>query len=172
MTIPKFPSIATFVIWSALIFSLCPSLFGQLTIEKKIPKNVPIQIEFVNDDSPNWFRDLNIKVTNVGNKPIRFLFLDLVLDTLAEDGHRWGFPLTFGNRSLYSTTELAKSTDISLQPSETYTFKIDSPTADAWELRLSKVGLVERCGAQLRLGWLNFGDGTGIKGGGTPFKKN
>ena len=55
-----------------IIFSSNNS-FGQLLeIENKIPKNVPIKIEFEHQDSEDWARDLEIKVTNTGKKPIYF----------------------------------------------------------------------------------------------------
>jgi hypothetical protein len=171
MTVSKSRSTVTFFIWSALLISFCPVLIGQLTIEDKVPKNVPIKLEFVKADSPTWVRDLNIKVTNTGTKPIRFLYLDLVLDVLADTGYPWGFPLVFGNGDLYSTTVLANNDDKSIEPNETFTFKVDRSTADAWEHSQS-TGAIQGCRAQLRFGWLNFGDGTGIKGGGTPFKNN
>ena len=140
-------------------------------IESKIPKNVPIKIELKNQDSVDWVHDLEIIVTNTGKKPIYFLFLSLVLDVKAEDGNFRGFSLLYGNKNLYSTEGLAEENDSSIQPNKTYTFKINKNSADAWTYRNAQENFVQPRTAQLKLGWLSFGDGSGIKGGGTIYVK-
>lgn len=157
-----------------LIFFLsCESVFSQLTkIENKIPKNAPIKVEFRHVDSENWVRDLEVKVTNVGKKPIYYLYLLIILDVKTEDGASKGFTFHFGNgKTLYSTEGLAKPDDSAILPDESNIFRIDKDTADAWDLGTRRSNFVVPRSAELVLGWLNFGDGTGIDGGGTTFKK-
>ena len=62
-------------------------------IETRIPKNVPIKVEFKNYESTNWVHNLEIIVTNSGKKPIHFLFLSLTLDVKSENGNVRGFAL-------------------------------------------------------------------------------
>lgn len=158
-----------------LIILLCltPYLFSQVTIENKVPKHAPVKIDIQNADSVDWFRDIRIQVTNVGNKPIRFLYVVLELDKNAENGIPWGFPFLFGSPNLYSKTELAKVEDPAILPREAYTFKIEEKQVLLWERQLKRGNFVGNTDAKLRLCWLNFGDGTGLSGcTGVPFKKS
>ena len=159
------------VIFSLLfIFSASQNIFGQLTkVENKIPKNVPLKIEIKNYGSENWVKDLKIVVTNTGDKPIYLLNLNLITDATAEDGYPLGFPFIYGNTDLSSIDELARETDTSILPKKSYTFKVEKDFVDGWTLARAQGKYIEPQTAQLRLGWLSFGDGTGIKGGGTPY---
>jgi hypothetical protein len=155
-----------------ITFSLTPRFFAQVTVENKIPKNAPVKIDVQNADSVDWFRDIRIQVTNVGNKPIRFLYVVLELDRNAENGIPWGVPFVFGSHNLYSKTELAKDEDPAILPREAYTFKIEEKQVLLWERQLERGNFVGNTDAKLRLCWLNFGDGTGLAGcTGLPFKK-
>lgn len=148
------------------------NVWGQLKeIENRIPKNVPLKVEFKNYDSENWVHDLDIIVTNTGNKPIYFLFLSLTLDVKSENGNVRGFGLPFGNGELHSTETEAKPGDLSIAPNASYTFKIHNNSADGWDLRKATGNFIEPTKGFLALGFINYGDGTGQRGGGSHFKK-
>ena len=157
-----------------IIFSSNNS-FGQLLeIENKIPKNVPIKVEFEHQDSEDWARDLEIKVTNTGKKPIYFLLFSLRMKEEKIDGYPVGYSLKYGADHLYSSGEsLAQDEDISILPNESYTFKIEKKLAEVRrEVRETSGLTVDVQKATFNFWLLNFGDGTGIMAGGTTFKKN
>ena len=60
-----------------LIFGLgafVGNLSGQgIVLENKLPKSVPLKIEFSGNDNLSWWYDIEVKVTNKGKKPIYFL---------------------------------------------------------------------------------------------------
>ncbi len=155
-----------------LLFGFVSFAEGQLKkIENRIPKNVPLKVEFKNYESENWIRDLDIVVTNTGEKPVHFLFLSLTLDVKAEDGNVRGFALLFGNGDLYSTEAEAKMGDPSIAPDTNFIFKINEKSALAWDLRKAKGNFLEPQKGFLGLGWISYGDGSGFRGGGSSFKK-
>lgn len=165
------PTAASYLLIFICIISLSHfSASAQLAIENKFPKAAPLKVEFKNDASPDWAHELEIIVTNTGKKPIYYLYILLYLDVKDETGITRGFTFDFGNgKTLYSTEGVAAEGDPSLLPNESYTFKIDDNTAKAWDLSKRRTTFVEPRSAELSLGWLNFGDGTGLQGGGKPF---
>ena len=171
------PLCTVFFAFLISLFILVPvaseqSVWGQLgEIENQIPKNVPIKVEFKNQESENWVHDLEIIVTNTGKKPVHFLFLSLTLDVKAENGNVLGFALLYGNGDLYSTETEAKAEDIAVAPNASYTFKINQNSALGWNLRKAEGNFIEPQKGFLSLGFINYGDGSGHLGGGTPFKK-
>src|SRR5258708_1238763 len=64
--------------------SSSPLVQGERTIENTIPKDVPIKIKikkekeqsFKDLNNEEWVREFELEVTNTGDKPIYFLFLD------------------------------------------------------------------------------------------------
>lgn len=170
------PTVAKLISGAVLFLSIMllgdQTIFGQIEIENKLPKNVPLKVEFKNHDSENWVHDLEIKVTNTGKKPISFLYLLLILDVKTEDGNARGFPFNFGNgKAAYSSDGIAMEGDPSIFPTATYTFKIIEDSARAWDLRTSRDNSVKPRTADFEFGWLSFGDGTGIAGGGKAYVK-
>lgn len=158
-----------------------PAALGQLTeIENKLPKNVPLKIEFKNYDKENWLRDLEIKVTNTGNKPIYYLALTLWLDaTYPENlgpgsGKQQVISFEFGDlRKFYSTEGkyLAGLDDPAINPGDFYVFTVPENTLKNRELLEQRADFRDPQRGELEHSFTNFGDGTGILKGGTPFSK-
>ncbi len=167
--------IANFIAGIFFVFAVLfvPTTFGQLAeIKTNFPKNMPLKIEFKNYDKADWWHDLEIKVTNTGNKPIYYLYLILYTDAKDPKGERVGFTFKFGDTAkLYSTEAIAGASDPSILPNESYTFTVNSDTGRAWDFHKSLRTFAEPRKAELRCNFINFGDGTGIEGGGTHFKK-
>lgn len=163
------------VISSIAFFFGCQAVFGQLTgieIENKVPQKAPLKIEFKNQDSLDWVHNLEVKVTNTGEKPIYCLFLILTIkDLTAEDGAPWGFSLFFGDDDFYSNTRVANQNDLSVLPHETYVFKVGASAANAWKNNVDKGLFPSKVNASLDLGWLSFGDFTGYNKRGILVKK-
>src|ERR1700745_1456155 len=57
-------------------------------LKDEIPKHVPIKVKVKNLNSEKWTRDLEVEVTNTGDKPIFFLFLILSLPDVQSDTNR------------------------------------------------------------------------------------
>ncbi len=149
-----------------------PSFAQLVEIENKIPKSAPIKIEYKNQDSDNWVHDLEIRVTNTSRKPIYFLALSIILQDLkSEEGNPWGFPLDFGNHDLVSNSKIATLNDVAIAPEDTYTFKIRDKSAAAWTRRKDSGRVPESVKARIVLHYLSFGDGSGVKSGGTMVNK-
>lgn len=150
------------------------SVFGQLIeIENKLPKIVPVEVEFKNYDKENWWHDLEIKVTNTGKKPIYYLWLILSLDVADEEGNLRAVSLKFGDIKRFGSTtngEVASESDSAILPKESYTFKVGDNFVKGWDLRKKRGTFVEPSIGELEHGLTNFGDGTGIEPGGTPWR--
>lgn len=159
---------------SSLIL-LSTSAFAQLTeIENKLPKSIPLEVEFKNFDKENWWHDLEIKVTNTGKKPIYYLSLYLWLDVVNSEGKRRAAALTFGDTKRWfssSNGEVAISSDSAIFPNKSHTFKIGENYTKGWDLSKQLGSFVEPSRAELEHGYTNFGDETGILPGGTPWRK-
>lgn len=162
------------VFLTLVVFFADQNVLGQLIeIENKIPKNVPIKVEFENQDSSDWAQELEIKVTNTGKKPIYFLLLFLIMKEEELDGFPVGYALRYGSDHLYSSGEsLAQDEDSAILPNESHIFKIEKNTAEARKGKREKDGFSDDIQkATLKLALLNFGDGTGIMSNGVTFKK-
>lgn len=156
------------------------SVFGQLTkIENKLPKIVPLEVEFKNYHKENWWHDLEIKVTNTGKKPIYYLSMYLWLDATypesggPESGKPMAISFDFGDlRRFFSSTngETAALEDPAILPGESYTFRVPDNYVKGYDLRKKLGSFNEPREAQLEHGWTNFGDDTGILPGGTPWR--
>lgn len=167
-------SISNIILLTILLFLADKNALGQLLeIKNKIPKNVPIKIEFKNQDSKGWAHKLEIKITNTGEKPIYYLGLNLALEEETISGAPTGYSFSYGGKHLYSAGEnLAQEGDIPILPNETYTFKINKKSADGRKYSRELKGLAEDIQkAAIELVLLNFGDGSGIMRGGSSFKK-
>jgi hypothetical protein len=146
------------------------------TLEDTTPKHVPIKLKirkekekaFKDLKNEHWLRDLEIEVTNSGDKPIYFLSVVLTMvGVRAPDGNEYGFPLHYGKAWHLSVPP--GPNDIPLQPGETYIFRIPVAWIKGWET--DKRYLQPK---QVRVTFqkLNFGDGTGFfDSGGTPMSR-
>lgn len=156
--------------------------YGQLSkIDNKLPKAVPLKVEFKNFGNENWWHDLEIKVTNTGKKPIYYLDLGLWLDSdytnASANGKRMSIGFRFGDITrFFSATngELATASDPAILPNGSYTFRVPENFIKSWDLLKKQGEFVEPRTGELSHGWTSFGDGTGLLPGGTPFsqKKN
>jgi hypothetical protein len=148
---------------------------GQLArIDNKIPKSVPLEVEFKNYDKKDWWRDLEVKVTNTGKKPIYYLWLILWLDATDQNGKQRAISFKFGDvGKFYSTSneEVAKADDPAILPGETYVFTADSSAVKFWNLLQRRGAFAEPQKGVLDHGFTSFGDGTGLLAGGTLFSQ-
>lgn len=157
-----------------LLFVVVSPLLGQLTeIESKLPKSVPMKVEFKNYDKETWWHDLEIEVTNNERKPFYYLDLGLWLDITNDEGKPYGLSLSYGDTGrFFSATngETANPGDPAILPGQSYIFKIGKNYVKNWDIRKNLGRFVEPHHAELTHGWTNFGDGTGLLPSGTPWR--
>jgi hypothetical protein len=141
-------------------------------IEDQIPSHISIKVELLNLKKEGFLRKLEIKVTNISNKPIYYLNLSLLLpDVLSPNGNPIGFPLKYGRTELISFQEPIRPDDVPILPGESFIFKIPEENLGPFErfAARKKLPLSEIKKVYLIFHLLNYGDKTGFSGtGGTP----
>jgi hypothetical protein len=135
-------------------------------VEDRIPKHLPIKVKIKNLDSENWTREMEIEVTNTGQKPIYALHFALVSHEMqSENGHDTGIVMVhYGRADLVNFDAPIQPDDVPIQPGETHTFKISEGEGQGWEGLLKRRNLPKEEPKKLRLVFnlINFGDGTGF----------
>jgi hypothetical protein len=132
-------------------------------LEDKIPKHLPIKVKVKNLNNEKWARDVEVEVTNTGDKPIYYLRLSLYfVDVKMDSGNGIGFPLRYGRPELVDLNNRAIPEDMPIQPGETYVFKTIRGLASGWEKFRSKHRKPhpKKVGIQFEI--INYGDGTGF----------
>jgi hypothetical protein len=93
-------------------------------LEDKIPKHLPIKVKVKNLNSEKWTRDIEIEVTNNGDKPIYHLSLSLFFaDVKMENGDQIGFPPRYGRPEMVDVNVRAIQEDVPIQPGKIHEFK-------------------------------------------------
>jgi hypothetical protein len=142
-------------------------------LDDRIPKHLPIKVKVKNLNNAKWDRDLEVEVTNTGEKPIYFLMFSLFfVDVKMEDGTDIGFPLRYGRPELYSVENRPTPEDVPIQPGETVFIKAPEGLTKGWEKFRIKHEMPHPKKIGIRFHSLNFGDGTGFHTtGGLPLPK-
>jgi hypothetical protein len=140
-------------------------------LEDKIPKHLPIKVKikkekekaFKDLKNEKWLRDLELEVTNIGNKPIYFLdFLVVMPGIKASTGNEIAFPLRYGRVELGSIENKAEPDDIPIKPGETYVFKAYDSNVLGWDNYKRNNNKPQPKKLTLNFRILSFGDGTGF----------
>jgi hypothetical protein len=142
-------------------------------LEDRIPKHLPIKVKVKNLNNEKWERDLEIEVTNTGEKPIYFLMFSLFfVDVKMENGDDIGFPLRYGRPELYSVENRAMPEDVPIKPGETILIKAPEGLTKGWEKFRTNHNMRHPKKFGIEFHSLNFGDGTGFHTtGGLPLPK-
>ena len=168
------PSVMSCVaLFSALV--LVQSAAPQVTkrsFQNKIPSHVPLKIKIKKEkeekdfdiDNKNWFRDLEIEVTNTSDKPIYFMFLNVEMPDLPpqNSGAIRIFPLRYGRADFYEPDTKPLPDDVPIQPKATYTFVIDEKNRIGYEKWRAKENQNDPLRLEVSINFLSFGDGTGF----------
>ncbi len=164
-----------FVVIMVAIFLMKPTLTSsiaraqeQRVFENAIPKNAPIQIKikkekeksFKDLKNEKWVREFELEVINTGDKPIFFLYLNLITDVKLAGGPLM-FALVYGRSELGNIVSKAQPDDVPIKPGETYVFKIHPGQVPAWEQSVSEKSHPEASRIKAKIEMLSFGDGTG-----------
>jgi hypothetical protein len=134
-------------------------------LEDKIPKHLPIKVKVKNLNNEKWARDVEVEVTNTGDKPIYYLRFSLSLpEMITENNRNLGFPISYGRDDLIDFGERLQPDDVPISPGESYTIKIPEQLQQGWEGFVKRRGVSKDKPKKVRLVFklLNFGDGTGF----------
>lgn len=188
---------------SIILFTLaaicCVVLFGALrsvhsatqqatkrSFESQIPPHVPLKINLKTDkeekaldlNNRNWFRDIEIEVTNTSDKPIYFLSLNLSLpDLVPEDRPNTMrvFLFSYGRGEFFEQNTKPIPEDIPIKPKATHSFTIDEIQRNGFEEWRTRNNGKDAVKLQVFINHLSYGDGTGFTSLGAlpfPFKHN
>jgi hypothetical protein len=141
---------------------------GERVFENAIPENAPIRIRikqekensFKDLKNENWVREFELEVKNTGDKPIFFIYINLLTDVKFGDSPLI-FALVYGRAELGDIITKAQPDDPSIKPGETYVFKIHPGQVPAWELSLREKSHPDASRIKAMIQMLSFGDGTG-----------
>ena len=158
-------------------------------LENRIPKEVPIKVKikkekeesFKDMKNEKWVRELEVEVTNTGDRPIYYLdmFLrtnvDVGIAVLLEDvngmrGHRLQLGLRYGRPELGDIISKPGPDDVPIKPGENVILTIHPGEVGGWELNVRHGSHPQPTRLQVVFQVLSFGDGTGLYGAsGTPY---
>lgn len=135
--------------------------------KKKAPVIIT-KVKNLDAEEDDWVGGLEIEVKNVSKRPIYFIMLGIQFPDSQTDkpNVKVGFPVKFGSPRLINLKQTATSSDSSLQPGQSYTFKI--PKAQVLGIQTMKnykkltAETTKNISATFRI--INFGDGTGFMG--------
>lgn len=142
-------------------------------LDNQIPRHLPIRVKirkekegkFRDFENEHWARDLELELTNTGDKNIYFLGLNLILPEIkASDGRTVSFPLHYGRAELSQLEVKAHGGDIPIRPGETYVFRILENLVVAHETVNRRLRRPVAKKVVLHFNFLSFGDGTGFLG--------
>ena len=155
------------------------------SFENKIPAHVPLQIKIKKEkeekaldiNNKNWFRDIEIEVTNTSDKPIYFLSLNLELADLApaRPNALRTFFLGYGRREFYEQNTKPLPEDIPIEPNATHTFVFDEVQRLGYEAFRTRKNTTDPVKLEVSINHLSYGDGTGFTTLGAlpfPFKNS
>ena len=150
-----------------LFIAFCASDVEAQNIRKitnKVPKHLPIKVEIINDDKDDVLREAEIKVTNISDKPIYYLYFILqTVDVKSPRGKNIAFLLRFGRTELIDIDNLAEKDDIAILPNKSYILKVPAKIAEGFEKRDGVWKDIPKPKKfRLLFQVLSFGDGTGF----------
>jgi hypothetical protein len=155
------------------------------SFENKIPPHVPLKIKIKKEkeekaldlNNKNWFRDIEIEVTNTGDKPIYYLSLNVEMPDVPayKPGVIKSFPLSYGRGEFIEQNTKPIPGDIPIEPKATYTFTFDETQRIGYEAWRTRNNTKDPLKLQVSINHLSYGDGTGFTSLGAlpfPFKNN
>jgi hypothetical protein len=154
----------------ALVQNAAPQQ-AKRTFENKIPEHVPLKVKIKKDkekkaldpNNKNWFRDIEIEVTNTSDKPIYFLAMHVIMrDVLNEQGVSMTFPLTYGRGDFYEQDTKPLPQDIPIEPKATHVFAFEENWTTGYEAWRNRNHKIDPLKLELWISHLSFGDGTGF----------
>lgn len=138
-------------------------------------RNMPVAVHEMRNlqKGEDWFRDLEIVVKNISDKPIYFIsftmkFPDIPPPLGSPENSITGFSLIYGRPELGLLWNLAGSEDKPIKPGDTYVFTIPEGYVTGLAFMEMTMSLTPEQTKNLIIQFnaISFGDGTGYTGGG------
>lgn len=171
----------TVFLMKAPLTSSIARLQGERVFENTLPKDVPIKIKikqekeqsFKDLKNEKWVREMELEITNTGDKPIYFLHMalrtnvapgiEVILDDMNREG-LLGLTVYYGRAELGDLISKPGADDVPIKPGETYTFTIHPGEVGGWEIAIREGAHPQPTQVKLVFQSLSFGDGTGLFG--------
>lgn len=131
--------------------------------EGNVPKEAIEFVEVKNLQSSLFPGDFEIKIKNIGKKPIYGVFVVISFPNARVNGRALGYDMYYGDEMLGNVNTLAKPTDSSIQVGEIGTLKMSAASAKAFKKAIEQgIRAVSSTYKMLIiLQTINYGDGTG-----------
>jgi hypothetical protein len=163
------------------LWNVAPSSAQGRKYKIKTFKDMPVEVREIRNlqEADHWFRDLEIEIKNISDKPVYFIALSIDFPDIpppadAPEGSRTGFPLRYGNPKLDDISSLATPEDTAINPGETYVFTIPKGFGIGFENMEKRMNLPPGAVNNLviNIETISFGDGTGFEGNGFDGKRD
>ena len=178
-------AICCIVVTLGLVQSATTTQAAKRSFENKIPSHVPLKIKIKKEkeeraldlNNKNWFRDIEIEVTNTSDKPVYFLSMFVEMPDLPQDrpGVIKVFLLSYGRGEFFEQNTKPIPDDIPIEPKTTFTFVLNENEIVGYEKWRTRNNSKEPLKLEIWLNHLSYGDGTGFTTLGAlpfPFKNN
>ncbi len=136
-------------------------------IENAVSEHAPVKVKLRNEKSfkdarnKNWARGLEIEVKNVGDKPIYFVNVAIVMPEIIVDGGKFMLGTSYGRTKLKLPETPVEDGDVPILPGESVTLKIRDAEVEAFEhFRDEERRWEDPKRIEIEVQIINFGDGT------------
>jgi hypothetical protein len=109
-----------------------------------------------------WVSDFEVEITNTGDKPIYTFGLSLYFDVPNDYQDYFKVDIVYGRSEISRIGSKPTTDDIPLKPGESKIFTLDPRYAVMWDKGRREKGWRLPTKVKIKLGNLNFGDGTGF----------
>jgi len=138
--------------------------------ENTIPAHVPIKVKLKSEKSfkdlnnKGWARELELEVKNTGSKPIRYLYVIVLMpDFVLEDGAPLSFRLKYGRHWLVPPTVPVDPNEPPIMPGGSIVMRIPESKWKGYESIRNKKKKDDPKKVRLELQLIDFGDGTALE---------
>jgi hypothetical protein len=136
-------------------------------IENAVSEHAPVKVKLRNEKSfkdarnKNWARELEIEVKNVGDKPIYFVNVAIVMPEIIIDGGKFMLGTSYGRTKLKLPETPVEDGDVPILPGESVKLKIRDAEVEAFEhFRDEERRWEDPKRIKIEVQIINFGDGT------------
>ncbi|HYX29477.1 MAG TPA: hypothetical protein VE863_13005 [Pyrinomonadaceae bacterium] len=139
-------------------------------VENTVPKNVPLDVKLTKEKeknwkdlkNENWARDFEVEVTNTGDRPIYFFGFSLYFDVPNNDQENFRADIAYGRPEISRIGSKPTAADVPLKPGESKILTLQPGDASWLEWGRREKGWRLPTKVRIKIGGLNFGDGTGF----------
>src|SRR3954466_16023850 len=139
-------------------------------VENTIPKHVPLDVKLTKEKeknwknltNENWARDFEVEITNTGDKPIYSFRIRLYFDVPNGSQDNSFTDIIYGRLEIGQPGSKVTADDIPLKPGESKVFTLPPGAVRSAEWGRREKGYRLPTKVKIKIGGLNFGDGTGF----------